>query len=159
MTEQDDATLDEQCALAEDFLRGVLDALEIDAKVSSDTSEDRVEAAIEGAGLGVLIGPGGATLTAIEELTQAVVKTHGGGSAAKVRVDAAGYWEQRREALEGFSREMAERVRSTGEELSLEPMGSRDRKVVHDAISEFTDLETTSEGDEPRRRVVIRPGA
>ena len=65
---------------------------------------------------------------------------------------------KRREALSEFARQLAERVRDEDAEQALEPMGASDRKVVHDVVAEMEGVTTTSEGEEPRRRVVIRPG-
>jgi spoIIIJ-associated protein len=150
----------EQRDVAVEFLTDLVQAFGLDATVAGEvTDEDRVEVRIDGSTLGILIGPGAATLSAIEELTQAVVQTRCDGHGSRIRVDVAGYREQRRAALEAFARDIAEQVRQSGEERRLEPMGSTDRKVVHDVIAEMDDVQTTSEGEEPRRRVVIRPAS
>jgi spoIIIJ-associated protein len=73
-----------------------------------------------------------------------------------VNVDVAGYREKRRAALQGFALGLAEKVRESGREQALEPMTAADRKVVHDAIAPLEDITTISEGEEPRRRVVVR---
>ena len=62
-------------------------------------------------------------------------------------------------ALEAFTRQQVERVQSTGTRLVLEPMSPADRKVVHDTVNTIDGVSTTSEGEEPRRRVVIMPDA
>lgn len=157
--EDAESTIEEQCETAQTFLSGVVEVFELDATTTAEVVDDEVHVAISGDELGILIGPKAVTLQAFEELTQAVVKNHGGSGAARVRVDVAGYREQRRTALEEFARGIAEEVLEDGNARSLEPMASNDRKVVHDVISDMVDLETTSEGEEPRRRVVIRPGS
>ena len=86
--------------------------------------------------LGLLVGPKGATLSAIEELTRAVVQREAGGHAARVRVDVAGYRAKRRVALEAFTRKVVDEVLETGEEQAMEPMGSIDRKTVHDTVND-----------------------
>jgi spoIIIJ-associated protein len=150
----------EQRDVAVEFLTELVQSFGIDATVAGEvTEEDRVEVRIDGSQLGILIGPGAATLSAIEELTQAVVQTRCDGHGGRIRVDVAGYREQRRAALEEFARDQADKVRQSGEERRLEPMGSTDRKVVHDVIAEMDDVQTSSEGEEPRRRVVIRPAS
>lgn len=147
-----------QREVAEEFVRELVRAFGVDADVVARITEDeRVEVTIEGDRLGILIGPDAATLDAIEELTQAVVQTRCDGHAGRIRVDVAGYRERRRAALEEFTRRVADEVRTSGEPRRLEPMGSTDRKVVHDVIAAMGDLETTSEGMEPRRYVVVRP--
>ena len=69
----------------------------------------------------------------------------------------AGYRQRRREALERFTQGVAEEVRASGVQKALEPMGSADRKIVHDTVNDLDGVSTISEGDEPRRRVVIIP--
>ena len=81
-----------------------------------------------------------------------------GGHGVRVHVDVGGYRAKRREALAEFARQLAERVRDEDEEQALEPMGASDRKVVHDVVAEVDGVSTISVGEEPRRRVVIRPG-
>jgi spoIIIJ-associated protein len=151
--------LDEQATMVEEFARGLTDAfgaLDAEIRVEPDGENERINVAIEGEELGLLVGPGAVTVDAIEELTRTVLQRRTGGNAARVRVDVDGYRERRRAALEEFAQELAERARSTGREQALEPMGASDRKLVHDAVAELEDVVTVSEGEEPRRRVVIR---
>ena len=105
----------------------------------------------------MLIGARGATLQAIQDLTRTVVQRQTGAAYGRLLVDVLGYRKKRRDALERFAREQAEQVRSSGTRRVLEPMGAADRKVVHDAINTIEGVSTTSEGEEPRRRVVILP--
>lgn len=140
------------------FLRGLVEALQVEGSVRSDLVDDEVRAVIDGEQVGLLIGPSGTNLRAIQEITRTVVQRRSqGGYEGRVTVDVANYWERRRSALELFARELAAEVASSGVAKALEPMGSADRKVVHDAVVEIDGVMTTSEGEEPRRRVVIRP--
>jgi spoIIIJ-associated protein len=127
------------------------------ASVRTEIDEDDVTVHIEGDGLGALVGPRGVTIQALEEVVRAVVQHHAGGHSAWVHVDVAGYRQRRRAALAEFARQVAAEVIATGEERALEPMSAADRKVVHDVISEVDGVDTTSEGEEPRRRVVVLP--
>jgi spoIIIJ-associated protein len=156
--EQPDMSVDEQIERAVDFTRGLVDAFGAKAEVSSRfEDEDTVLVDVTGDNLGLLVGPRGATLAAIEELVRTVVQRQTGGHGVRVHVDVAGYRAKRREALSQFARELANRVREEGSEQALEPMGAPDRKVVHDVVAEVDGVTTASEGEEPRRRVVIRP--
>jgi spoIIIJ-associated protein len=74
-----------------------------------------------------------------------------------VRVDVAGYWARRKEALERFATSVAESVKESGVAKALDPMGSADRKVVHDVVNDIEGVATVSEGEDDARRVVIRP--
>ena len=74
---------------------------------------------------------------------------------AKIRLDIAGYTERRREALRIYTTRLADKVKAEGGEVMLEPMNAADRKVVHDTVAEIDGVRSFSEGEEPRRSVVI----
>ena len=137
------------------FLEGTLEAFDIEGDVAVATLEDEVvEGLITGDDVGLLIGPKGATLTALQELARSAV-AH--GPSTRLRIDVGGYRERRREALEKFTRSVAEQVLANSSATAMEPMGAADRKVVHDTANTIDGVRTTSEGEEPRRRVVILP--
>ena len=160
-SEMDEVTavpVERQAEVASDFTRGLVDAFGYEAVVRDEVEDDTITILVEGEGLGLLVGPKGATLHAVEELVRAVVQGETGGHGARIHVDVAGYRAKRREALELFARRLVDRVLETGKEQVLEPMPSPDRKVVHDVVAEIDGVETVSEGEDPRRFVVIRPG-
>ena len=152
----DAATLDE---IVCSFMQELADAFGLDATVKANREEEGVlEVVVDGNEVGLLIGRRGATLAAVEELLRVVVQRRAQGRRYdKVRLEVAGYRRRRREALEGFAQRVAEDVRATGEAKILEPMSSADRKIVHDVIVEIDGVQTASEGEEPRRRVVVSP--
>jgi spoIIIJ-associated protein len=155
--EHEEVPVEEQAEVAEEFVAGLVAAVGLSGEVESGVDEDAIEVRVEGSELGLLVGPKGATLSAIEELTRAVVQREAGGQAARVRVDVAGYRAKRRVALEAFTRKVVDEVLDSGEERAMEPMGSIDRKTVHDTVNDIEGVETSSEGEDPRRYVVIRP--
>jgi spoIIIJ-associated protein len=159
VAEDNDVSVQEQAEEAADFTRGLVDALAVEADVSTRREDDDVVIVdIDGPDLGLLVGPKGATLHAIEELVRTVVQRRTEGHGARIHVDVGGYRAKRRAALERFALDLAEQVRESGEDRALEPMSASDRKVVHDAVATLDGVTTTSEGEEPRRRVVVRPG-
>lgn len=154
-----DITLDEQEPSALGFVQGLVDAFGADADVQATSEDDEhLEIAVTGDDLGLLVGPRGATLNAIQELTRtAVAQQHSGRLQGRLRVDVAGYRARRKEALERFVAQQADRVKETGSPVALEPMSPPDRKIVHDAVNEIDGVHTTSEGEDRRRHVVILP--
>jgi spoIIIJ-associated protein len=156
-TDVEDGDVEAQAERAEAFTRSLVEAFGLTGTVSARVEDETVLVAVEGEGLGLLVGPRGSTLQAIEELVRAVVQHGLSGRSARLRVDVGGYKERRREALAAFARQVADEVRDTGLERALEPMNPPDRKVVHDTVAEVEGVATSSEGEEPRRRVVIRP--
>jgi spoIIIJ-associated protein len=145
--------------VGEEFLSGLVTAFGIEGSVSRALLDDgdTIELAVEGKDVGMLIGPRGQTLSAIQELTRTVVQRKAGEGQPRVVVDVAGYRKDRREALERFTRDVAAQVVASGVVKVLEPMPPADRKVVHDTVNTIEGVSTTSEGEEPRRRVVIQP--
>ena len=153
-----EASVQEQATAAEEFLSGLVGAFGLTATVSSEEVDEAVEVRIDGDDLGLLIGPKGRTLWAIQELTKTVVqRQQGGGLSTRIRVDVAGYREKRKAALERFTRDAAAAVLESGQARALEPMGAADRKVVHDTVNDIDGVATRSEGEDPRRKVVIVP--
>lgn len=151
-----DVPLTEQAEEARTFLLGLVERFGAQGEVEiAEIDEDTVELRVTGQDLGLLIGPKGQTLTAIQELTRSAVQRRPGGG--RLLVDVAGYRQKRRVALEAFTRQQVERVLETGSRLVLEPMAAADRKVVHDTVNTIDGVATTSQGEEPNRRVVIMP--
>jgi spoIIIJ-associated protein len=155
--ETEEIPIGEQADAADEFVRGLLDAASIPARVAVRIEDDAVLVDVEGDDLGVLVGPKGVTLRAIEDLVRTIVQRRTDGHGARIHVDIGGYQAKRRSALEQFTRELAGRVQESGNEVALEPMPPADRKVVHDTVATIDGITTASEGEEPRRRVVIRP--
>ena len=149
---------EDEVEVAEEFLNGLLEAFGAPFTVERHPLEDDlVELSVQGSELGVLIGPRGQTLSAVQELTRTVVQRRSRGRASRIIVDIAGYRAARRAALERFTNQVAAEVLQTGVARVLEPMPPADRKVVHDTANGITGVTTSSEGEEPRRRVVISP--
>ncbi len=157
--EMSDTELAAQGEVVRDFLLDLLDAFGLEGDVAATPAEEgAVELDVTGPDLGLLIGPKGQTLQAIQELSRSVLqRAHPGEVHARVRVDVSGYRQRRREALERFVRQIAEDVKSAGVQKALEPMSPPDRKVVHDTVNEIDGVRTVSEGEDARRRVVIIP--
>jgi spoIIIJ-associated protein len=148
-----------QVEAAVGFLRGLVGRMGLQAtvEVGEDGGVTYADVWGEGEGeeMGILIGRGGRVLEALQELLRAHVQLVT-GERCRVQVDVEDYRKRRRSHLARRAREVARRVRRTGRSEALEPMSARDRKVVHDAVSEVPGVESVSEGEEPRRRVVIR---
>jgi len=154
-------SLAEQGAVAKEFLEGLLGSMGITAHVDvREIDEETVEVAVNAdppTELGVLVGPRGTTLQALQEVTRTVVQSKSAARTDRILVDVAQYRERRVAALGRFASQVASEVLETGEERALEPMSAADRKAVHDALSSDDKIVTRSEGEEPRRFVVVAP--
>jgi spoIIIJ-associated protein len=134
----------------------VVQAIGLHATVDIDESDDEIRATVNGDDLGLLIGKHGSTIDALQHLAFRAAY-HGEDRRKQVTVDAAGYRERR----EGALHRMADRATAEALEydrpVELEPMRATERKIVHTYLSERTDVQTHSEGDEPDRRLVVSP--
>jgi len=154
-------SLAEQGKIAKEFLEGLLASMSITAQVEvRELDEETVELAVDASPpteLGVLVGPRGTTLQALQEVTRTVVQSKSPGRTDRILIDVAKYRERRVAALTRFAQQVASEVVETGEERALEPMSAADRKAVHDALTDSDQVVTRSEGEEPRRFVVVSP--
>jgi spoIIIJ-associated protein len=134
----------------------IASTLGVRCRVDVEEDTERLEVTCSGGDLGVLIGRHGQTIDAIQYLVNAIVFRRA-GERVEVVVDAAGYRARRRASLEALAVRAARRALDAGERVELEPMTAVERKVVHLRLKEFDGVETSSEGTEPNRFVVIAP--
>jgi spoIIIJ-associated protein len=156
---EEEMSIEAQAELAETFVRGVVHGFGVDATVESSVEDDVIQVRVVGEGLGLLVGPRGVTVDALQELTRTAVQHRSDEHAGRIHVDVAGYRARRAAALQDFARRVAGEVVASGQSQALEPMNAVDRKAVHDAVGEVAGAATSSEGEDPRRYVVIRPAA
>ena len=151
--------LEEQAEIAADFLEELLRKMGIEATAEPTLEDGTMYVDVEGEDEGdaaILIGRHGQTLESLQDLTRLVV-TKRTGERCRVVVDVEDYRRRRRDRLVALAREVARRVQRTRREEELEPMNAYERKVVHDAVAEIPGVTSTSRGEDPDRRVVIRP--
>ena len=144
---------------AGDYLERLLDILDFDGDIDLDVEGERAVVSIIGDGdIDKLVGDHGEVLDALQELTRlaAMAET---GQRSRLMLDIAGYRARRRTELGEVGKSTAERVAESGEAVRLAPMNPFERKVVHDAVGTVAGVESSSEGEEPRRRVVISPAS
>jgi spoIIIJ-associated protein len=134
----------------------IVNALGLRATVDIEESEDEIRATVNGDELGLLIGKHGATIDAVQHLAFRAA-FRGRETRKQVVVDAAGYRDRREAALHRMADRAAAEALRFERAVELEPMRAPERKVVHTYLSERSDVETHSEGDEPDRRLVVSP--
>ncbi|RBY92649.1 protein jag [Blastococcus sp. TF02A-30] len=142
--------------VAGDYLERLLDILDVDGDIDLDVEGDRASVAIVGGRLNDLIGPDGATLEALQELTRLAV-AQSTGVRSRLMLDVGGFRARRKSDLSALAGETAKRVASSGQPERLSPMNPFERKVVHDVIASVAGVHSESEGEEPNRRVVVLP--
>ncbi len=152
---EEPASPDDIAAAGKEFVAGLLEAMGLEAQVEESIEGESVTVDVTGEDLGVLIGRRGQTLDALQELARTAIQRRL-RSRVRLVVDVEGYRARRRDSLADYARSIAERARSRGTEIELEPMSSWDRKIVHDAVADVEGVTSFSEGVDPNRKVVIR---
>jgi spoIIIJ-associated protein len=152
--DREETPVADQSADIRRFLEGLLSAFGLEGEVKERIEDSVIYIDVVGEQTEALVGPKGTIIQAVLELCRTIVqrKTMDG---AKIRLDIAGYSERRREALRIYTNRLAEKIKAEGGEVMLEPMNAADRKVVHDTVAEIDGVRSFSEGEEPRRSVVI----
>ncbi|MBP2364839.1 Jag family protein [Pseudonocardia parietis] len=144
--------------VAGDYLERLLDILDYDGDIDLDVEGGRAIVSIEGAegdaDLQKLVGEKGAVLESLQELARLTVQQQL-GSRSRLMLDVAGWRQQRRDELTEIGLDTANEVKSSGESVRLRPMTPFERKVVHDAVATVKGVTSESEGEEPRRQVVV----
>jgi spoIIIJ-associated protein len=155
----DGVDLEEQADVAEEFLLGLLERMDLDADVDHNLVDGvmyvDVLAGEDADEMGLLIGRHGQTLDALQEVVRCAVQRQL-QERCRVMVDVEDYRKRRRSQLMQRARSIAARVKRSGRPERLEAMTPYERKIIHDAAAEVSGVETASEGEEPDRRVVIR---
>jgi spoIIIJ-associated protein len=143
--------------LAREVLERIVEGIGARCRIGLREDEDVLVATCTGGNLGLLIGKHGQTIDAVQYLVNAVVSRAFPEERQQIVVDASGYRARREATLASIARRSAERAVQFGERIELEPMTAVERKVVHVALKEYPGVETTSEGTEPNRFVVVIP--
>jgi spoIIIJ-associated protein len=147
-------SIEEQADIAGRFLEGLVDAYGLEGTVSTKIEDGVIIADVDGEQTEALVGVRGSVRSAIHELTRTVMQRYAHDT-ARLRLDIAGYAERRRQALTIYAERLIDQLMVEGGEIMLEPMSPADRKVIHDAAAAREGVSSYSEGESPRRYVVL----
>ncbi|RPF51132.1 RNA-binding cell elongation regulator Jag/EloR [Aquisalibacillus elongatus] len=139
------------------YLEHVAHEMGIEVEVRPDNREDEISFELVGDKIGLLIGKRGQTLNALQYLTHLAVNKADENQYVTVVVDAENYRERRKETLYQLAEKLASKAVRTDQDVKIEPMPSFERKIIHTALQDHTDVSTHSEGKDPNRYVVIKP--
>jgi spoIIIJ-associated protein len=147
-------SIEEQATVTREFLEGLVDAYGLEGSVTTRIEDDVIVADVEGDQTEAMVGVRGSVRSAIHELARTVLQRYSQDT-ARLRLDIAGYAERRRKALSIYAGQLIEQLMEEGGEIMLEPMSPADRKVIHDVAAEHGGVTSYSEGEPPRRYVVL----
>jgi len=141
---------------AEEFLKKLLSLMGVEASFDLSEHEDSLFISLNTAEPGLLIGRRGETLDALQYLLN-IASNKGLAERQRIVLDVEGYRAEKKKSLEELAKKTAEQVISQGLSIALEPMNPFERRIVHMALLDYPGVETTSEGEEPYRKVTIFP--
>ena len=148
---------DEPAERVRELIESVLDELDLEGEVAIEETDESIVAEVEGdEDYGLLIGRRGQTIDALQLICYQAAFL-GYRERKRVIVDAAGYRERRREALTARADTAAEQALRSGRTVEMEAMSAQERRVIHEHLKDRSGVDTYSEGDEPRRCVVVSP--
>lgn len=143
------------CEALEAVVRGM--GLDATVVVARGDEESDLRVTVEGEGTAALVGRGGETIDALQYLMGQIATRAEGGARRRVALDADGYRARRAAALTELANRAAREAVEFGEEIELDAMTPHDRRIVHMALKDRPEVVTRSEGDEPRRRIIVEP--
>ena len=146
----------EPAELLEELLEEVTAGLGLDAEIEVEEQGGVLRGRLVGDDVGLFIGRRGQTIDAVQHLAQRIVFPEGPAQ-TRVEIDADGYRERRAELLRADADDAAEEALRDGQPVELEPMPPAERRIVHEYLRERGGVETHSEGEEPRRFLVVSP--
>lgn len=146
--------VEDQARIVQEFLEGLVDSYGLEGTVTTTVEDGVIVADVSGDQTEALVGIRGTVRASIHELTRTVLQKYGQDS-ARLRLDIAGYAERRRQALSIYAEQLIGELLADGGEIVLEPMSPADRKVIHDAAAAHPNVTSYSEGEPPRRYVVL----
>ena len=149
-------TTDDPAETGKDMLRRIIDLISSDATISVDKSPDRILYRVNGGNSAIIIGKHGQTLEAIQYIVEKCTnkKTE---QRVRVYVDVNGYLEKRKANLEGLAVRLAEKSKNNGKPVTVGKMNAYDRRIVHLALKDNTDVRTQSIGNGSIRKLMIFP--
>jgi spoIIIJ-associated protein len=134
----------------------IVNLMNLRTRVTSWEDEEEIHVDVWGEDLGILIGRGGTTLQALQDVVTTIVRRNC-PEVRRIVIDVERYRERRRQKLREYAERMADKALTTRKPIKLEPMTPRERKIVHDALKDVAGVESKSEGEDPQRRIVISP--
>jgi spoIIIJ-associated protein len=153
-----DPAEDDESEIAADYLEELLDIADLDGDIDIEVRQNRTYLSVVAEGdaedeLGLLVGRKGEVLEALQELVRLSVLAST-GNRSRLILDVAGHRGRREHELQQIAEQALESVRTTGEPYHLKPLGSYERKIVHDIVAEHG-MRSASEGEGARRHIVV----
>ena len=141
---------------AKEYLEELITNMGLTANFETKLRENVIYIKIYSNNNPILIGKDGNTLKALEHLVKQKINTEF-NIHPLINLDVENYREKQEKRLERLAKSLAKEVYKTKVEVHLENMNAYDRRIIHNALTNFKGVITSSTGEEPERHVVIKP--
>ena len=142
-----------------DFLKEklaeLLNNMGIESQFETNVRDEQINIKMYSDKNSILIGKNGQTLMAIQTVLRQMVHNEI-GMYPYILLDVENYKEKKISNLERTAKRIAKEVQKTKIDVSLDNMNSYERRIIHNVLTKFKNISTTSEGEEPNRHIVIR---
>ena len=146
----------EPSELGKDVLQRIIDFITTDATISVKETPERIFFNVEGGNTAVLIGKRGQTLEAIQYLVEKIINKHN-ARRVRIQIDIEGYLDGRKAKLESLAERLSEKAKRIGKPVTIGQLNAHDRRIVHIALKDDSEVRTQSMGDGFYRKLVIFP--
>ena len=142
---------------SKEFVKNITEGMGLkDVILETQRTENYIKITIHSENSSILIGKGGRTLSSIQTLLRASL-TNKTNMFINIILDVENYKVRQEHNIERLAKKLAKEVIKTKEPITMDSMNSYERRLVHSALSNFKGIKTESEGEEPNRKVVIKP--
>ncbi|MBR2712977.1 MAG: protein jag [Bacilli bacterium] len=141
---------------SKEFVKTICEGMGLEVQLETQRKDNYLKITIHSENSSILIGKNGRTLSSIQNLLRSAINKETGAN-INIILDVENYKERQQKNIERLAIKLAKEVRKTKEPITMDSMNSYERRLVHSVLSDFKGIKTESEGEEPNRKVVIKP--
>ena len=141
---------------SKEFVKTICEGMGLEVQLETQRKDNYLKITIHSDNSSILIGKNGRTLSSIQNLLRSAINKETGAN-INIILDVENYKERQQKNIERLAIKLAKEVRKTKEPITMDSMNSYERRLVHSVLSDFKGIKTESEGEEPNRKVVIKP--
>ena len=141
---------------SKEYVKEIVEGMGLEVQLETQRKDNYLKIIIHSDNSSILIGKNGRTLSSIQNILRSVL-TNKTGMYINIILDVENYKEKQQKNIERLAIKLAKEVRKTKEPITMDSMNSYERRLVHSVLSDFKGIKTESEGEEPNRKVVIKP--
>lgn len=142
---------------SKEYIKSIVNGMGIDdVVIETQRKETYLKLILHSENSSILIGKSGRTLASLQNLLRSAISAKT-GMYVNMIIDVENYKVKQEHNIERLAKKLAKEVLRTKEPITMDSMNSYERRLVHNALQNFKGISSDSEGEEPNRRIVIKP--